>query len=254
MKIAVITGASSGLGEEFARQIDKKYKGIDEIWLIARRKEKLEELSEVLNTPCKILPYDITTDEWNEKYKQLLQEEKPSICTLINNAGYGKIGEFKKLDLKEQLGMIDLNITALVALTYNSIPYLSKNAKVLITASSAGFLPQPYFNMYAATKAFALSFSRALHHELKNDNITVTAVCPGPVDTEFFDVASDKGAPSMFLKRIIMKKANQVVNKALIDVSKGKEVSVFGGSIKAFRVLTKVIPQSFILKNVRYRG
>lgn len=253
MKIAVITGASSGLGEEFARQVVKRYKGIEELWLIARREEKLNELSESINIPCKVLPMDLNNESAIKSYEQLLEDLKPEICVLINSAGYGKIGKFKELDLSDQLGMIDLNIKALIKMTYISLPYLNKKAKILQIASSAGFMPQPCFNVYAATKSFVLNFSRALHYELKEKNITVTAVCPGPVKTEFFDVASDEGKPTLPIKQLTMANAEDVVKKALIDAANEKQVSTYGTLINMFKILSKVVPHNAILPYIKYK-
>lgn len=251
MRIAVVTGASSGLGAEFAMQISKKYKGIDEIWLIARRKERLDELAKNINIKSRLLPYDITTEEFYEVYEELLEDFSPKICVLINNAGFGKVGAFEELDLDEQLNMIDLNIKALISITYISLPYLHKKAQIIQVASSAGFLPQPYFGVYAATKSFVLSFSRAIRYELISRNITVTAVCPGPVKTEFFNIASKNNEPSSFVKKLVLAKPSNVVKKALIDATKGKEISIYGQAIKGLRIIAKILPHEVILPHIK---
>jgi hypothetical protein len=253
MKVAVITGASSGLGKEFALQIAQKYKGLDEIWLIARREDRLVELkNSIKNVTCRVIPLDLSAEVSFEIYEQLLEELKPQICLLINCAGFGKIGSFEASDFSDQVGMIDLNIKALVWFTYASLPYLYKKSRIIQVASAASFLPQPNFSVYAATKSFVVSFSRSLHYELKDRNIKVLAVCPGPVKTEFFDVALNNGEPSQLLKKLSMAKADKVVRKALIDLSKGKEVSCYGLMINIFRVMAKILPHRWILPYLKY--
>ncbi|TCT17012.1 hypothetical protein EDC18_101308 [Natranaerovirga pectinivora] len=251
MKIAVITGASSGLGNEFAKQISKKVKGIDELWLIARREDKLMALKEsIKNVNCRVIPLDLTDRNTFTVYENLLKEHSPKICMLINSAGFGKMGSFDEIDINDQLEMVDLNIKSLLKMTHASMPYLIKNGRVIQIASSAGFMPQPSFNTYAATKSFVISFSRALNQELKERGIKVTAVCPGPVETEFFDVAG--GEVSMSIKKLAMAKADVVVKKALDDSIKGKEISVYGPLMNVFRVMAKVLPHRLILSHIKY--
>lgn len=252
MKIGVITGASSGLGEEFALQIAKKAKGLDEIWLIARRKERLEALKDQLKVPCQVLVMDLLEEKSFLDYERKLKEERPQICLLVNNAGFGKIGPFENTALQESLNMIDLNIKALVKMTYASLPYMKEKAKIIQLASSAAFLPQPYFNIYAATKAFVLSFSRSLSYELKEKGISVTAVCPGPVKTEFFQVASHSKKPTLPIKNMVLAPADEVVKKALKDVARGREISVYGLTMNGFRILSKWVPHRFILPYIKY--
>ena len=251
MKIAVITGASSGLGKEFAKQISKKIKGIDELWLIARREDKLLELKDsIKNVNCRVIPLDLTDKNTFTVYEGLLKEHSPKICMLINSAGFGKMGSFEDINIEDQLDMVDLNIKSLLKMTHASMPYLIKNGRVIQIASSAGFMPQPSFNTYAATKAFVVSFSRALNRELKERGIRVTAVCPGPVETEFFDVAG--GEVSMSIKKLAMAKADSVVKKALNDSVKGKEISVYGPIMNVFRVMAKILPHRWLLSYVNY--
>ena len=191
MKIAVVTGASSGIGREFARQISQRYGKMDELWIIARRKERLSELEKELRLDVRIFAMDLTNPEDMKQFKEHLEEVKPDIKLLVNCAGYGKVGSFEELDLEEQCGIIDINCKALTMFTGVCLPYISTHSRIINVASAAAFCPQPRFNVYAASKSYVLSFSRALNCELKDRKITVTAVCPGPVDTEFFDIAGD---------------------------------------------------------------
>lgn len=247
MNIAVITGASSGIGMEFALQLDLHFHNLDEIWLIARRKEKLEEVRKLISTKTRIIKMDVTKEFDLGAYQILLEEKQPVIRMMVNCAGYGIMGDFAGSDLSLQSGMIKTNCEALVRMTYLSIPYMRKNSRIIQLASSAAFLPQPGFAIYAATKSFVLSFSRALQQELKKKQIYVTAVCPGPVDTPFFDVA-EQGESIMLVKKYTMVLPYQVVKEALKASYERKDISVCSLPIKAFHVMSKLLPHELILK------
>ena len=219
-KIAIITGASSGMGKDFTKELDNK--NLDQIWIIARRKELLEKLASELKTDCKIFDIDLSIPQNNKIIEKELKTGKYEIKYLINNAGFGLMGEFVNLDLKKQLNMINLNISALVQITHFSINYMSESGEIIQVASTAGFLPIKNFAVYAASKAFVVNFSNALSLELKHKNIHVTAVCPGPVKTEFFDTATNGKEPKFIYK------SHDVVKKALKDSKKGKLNSIYG--------------------------
>lgn len=242
MKIAVVTGASSGMGKEFAYQIDRKYGKLDEIWLIARRKERLMELEKELHMPARVLAMDMTDDSDMKAFADCLKENNPDIKLLVNCAGYGKIGRFDEIDIYEQTGMIDLNCKALTLFTGICLPYVSTHSRIINAASAAAFSPQPGFNVYAATKAYVLSFSRALNAELRSRKVTVTAICPGPVDTEFFDIAGSKG---MKLK---CSDPAKVVTKAIKDAALGNEISVYGVTMKVAEAAAKILPHKVVMK------
>lgn len=251
-KIAIITGASSGMGLEFALQTDLLLAGkLDEIWLIARRKERLFELGKMLETDTKIIPMDLADKEDMEQFKLLLKREAPKLCMLINCAGFGFMGEFSTIPVQKQLGMIDVNVRALTELTFCCLPYMVKNARIIQLASAAAFLPQKKFAVYAAGKSYVLSFSRALSEELRAKRIYVTAVCPGPVETEFFDRAAAYGN-TLALKDKIMVSASSVVKKALHDAAKKKEISVCSLPMQSFFLLTKIIPHKWIFFVMRF--
>lgn len=214
MKIAVITGASSGMGLEFAKAIDTE-ETLDEIWLIARRRERLEELAKKLRTPARVLPMDLGDPASFEEYKKLLEEEKPLISTLCNVAGFGRFALFTETPLDVNLSMIDINDKALVAMTQLSLPYMKRGSRVINLDSLSAFQPVPYQCIYGSTKAFVLSFSRALNVELEPRGIRVMAVSPGWVKTEFFEHAvSDNGAVTYY---DILWEPADVVKKALRD-------------------------------------
>lgn len=247
MKIVVVTGASSGIGAEFVRQLDKELSRIDEIWMIARNVTKMEEIAQNIETKTRILGLDLEREEEREKLQLLMEEEKPGVCMLINCAGFGAMGDFESLELKEQLDMVELNCKALTAITYIVLPYLIRNGRILQLASSAAFVPQAHFAVYAATKAYVLSFSRALQEEVISREIYITAVCPGPVDTPFFERAERNGH-TLALKKHFAVSANAVVKDALIASKRRKTVTVCSIPMKLFRGICKIVPHSWILQ------
>lgn len=245
--IVIITGASSGMGQEFAIQLDSILNKTDEMWLIARRKERLEELAKFLEIPVRIFAMDITKEEDMKYFNQQLKKENAVVRILVNSAGYGLMGAFSMLDMKEQLGMLDVNCKALTEVTYHCIPYMLENSRIIQLASSAAFLPQKNFAIYAASKSYVLSFSRALQEELRGRRIWVTTVCPGPVQTEFFDIAEKFGS-TLAVKKLTMVTASQVVKHALLDSYDKRTLSVHSIPIKLFHVMCKIVPHSWILR------
>ena len=266
--IIIITGASSGMGKEFVKQVDARFPKVDELWLIARRKDALVELAASCNHKCRVLPYDLSQKSSWAEMEQLLKTEQPDISLLVNSAGYGILGPFFKEEskstvdlsemtvgynneaLEDQVGMIAINCEALTAITYLCIPYMKKGGRIIQLASSAAFLPQPKFAVYAATKSYVLSFSRALNEELRQKRIFVTAVCPGPVDTEFFERA-EKGSDTLFIKKLVMARPEQVVEKALRDSCQKKEISVYGTLMNLFYFASKILPHKWMLRVMR---
>lgn len=247
MNVIVITGASSGMGREFALQLDRGLKSVDEFWLVARRFERMKELAAMMRHTVKILPLDLTAEADIGLFGEVLQEEKPTIRMLINCAGYGMIGDFMEIPPDSQAKEVDLNCRALVQMTWACIPYMRKKSRIIQLASSAAFLPQPGFAVYAATKSFVLSFSRALREELKHKEIYVTAVCPGPVRTEFFEIA-EKYGDTLAIKKYTMVEAERVVKDALKASLRNRSMSVCSLPIKAFWAMTKMLPQDPVLQ------
>ncbi len=271
--IIIITGASSGMGKEFVKQIDAHFPKVDELWLIARRKDELKKLASNCKHTVRVLAYDLCKESSIEVIQELLEWEKPKISLLVNSAGYGVLGAFymdekkdtntiekesnftkgenavgaaKRSWLQEQRGMVSLNCDALTAMTYLCIPYMKKGGRIIQLASSAAFLPQPKFAVYAATKSYVLSFSRALNEELRKEEISVTAVCPGPVDTAFFERA-EKGTDTLFIKKLVMANPKKVVRKALQDAKSKKEVSIYSLPIQGFYLISKLLPHKLLL-------
>ncbi len=246
MKIAIVTGASSGLGKEFVMQIAEKYSKLDEIWVISRRKEKLTELALSVTAPLRCFALDLSCDSAYEQFASELEAKSPDVKILVNSAGYGKNGEFALGNFEDQIGMVDLNCKGLTAITHLVLPYMSKKSRIINIASAAAFLPQPDFAVYAATKSYVLSFSRAISRELEKRGITVTTVCPGPVNTPFFEVANNTNKIP-FYKKFAMADPKKVVQKAIKDSALLDEMSVYGAKIKALRFFAKVLPHRFIL-------
>lgn len=244
MKIALITGASSGLGREFARQIPKLYQNLDEIWVVARRAERLNELEMELKVPVRIFDGNLNQDYIYKKLGIALGKSHANVRMLVNAAGYGKIGTFCEYGWKEEAGMVDLNCRSLTRMTALCLPYMHCGSRIVNLSSAAAFGPQPGFAVYAATKSYVYSLSMALGRELKGSGIYVTAVCPGPVDTEFFDHTGKEVAS---VKKKFRVDAKDVVRKALIDSARGKKTSVYGLSMKAAQVASKVVPDSVIV-------
>lgn len=247
MKIAIVTGASSGMGREFIMQIADRFSGIGEIWAIARREERLEELSPLVPVKVRSFAIDLTDDSKLMSLQDILAKEKPEVKWLINSAGYGKIGDVGTINIGDEMGMVELNCKALCAVTHMVLPYMSENSRIIQFSSAASFLPQPGFAIYAATKSFVLSYSRALNEELKKREIYVTAVCPGPVKTEFFDIAETTGKIPLY-KRVVMADPKKVVRLALRDSMMGRPVSVYGITMKFFRLLCKTVPHTAIFR------
>ncbi len=248
--IVIITGASSGMGMEFALQIDAHLRKTDEIWLIARNRQKLKTLAAQLRNNIRVLTMDITSPAQIDRLQDMLEEEHCRIRMLVNSAGYGIMGDVSRLDLQEQLGMVQLNCGALTAVTRCCLPYMSKGARIIQMASSAAFVPQPGFAVYAASKAYVDSFSLALAAELRERQIYVTSVCPGPVDTPFFDIAERHGK-TLSVKKLTMVSPERVVDQALRDACRKRTRSVCSLPIKAFCTVCKLIPHPLLTAGIR---
>ena len=244
MKIAVITGASSGMGREFVYALDKDEK-FDELWVIARRESRLLELQDKCRARVRPIVLDLLDRASFDVYKALLEEEQPEIAVLVNAAGFGLFGTFTEMDMNKQLDIIDLNSRALTAMCYMSLPYMSRGSRIYNMGSMSSWQPVPYINVYGASKAYVLSFSRALGVEVKDRGIKVMAVCPGWITTEFFDHAIHDDTIKYFNRYY---PPEQVIEKALKDMRKGKSASVLGFPERVQVQLVKHLPTSFVMK------
>ncbi|MBR1770508.1 MAG: SDR family NAD(P)-dependent oxidoreductase [Lachnospiraceae bacterium] len=252
MNIVIITGASSGIGKEFARQMDTHpaFARIDQFWLVARSKEKLTELANSLQHDCRVFTMDITNVLQQERLENAIKKDNAKVRVLVNCAGYGIMGAFAEQDRREETGMIRLNCEALTSITHRIIPYMKKGSRIIQMASCAAFLPQKNFAVYAATKAYVLFFSEALGAELKDRKIYVTSVCPGPVDTPFFDIAEKTGS-TLKVKKMVMVSAGKVVARALKDSLGRRQKSVYSLPIRGMELLAKMLPHSLLLTCMR---
>ena len=244
MKIAVITGASSGMGKEFVYAIDKEF-DLDEIWVIARREEKLKELGEKCRAKVRPIALDLADRESFAVYKGILEAEKPEIKVLVNAAGFGLFGTFTEMDMNRQLDIIDLNDGALTAMCHMSIPYMPESSHIINLASNSSWQPVPYINVYGASKAYVMSFSRALGVELKKQGIHVMAVAPGWIKTEFFDHAVHDDTIKYYDRYYT---AEQVIKRAMKDLRKKKTVSILGFPVRMQVRAVKLLPVSLIMK------
>lgn len=248
-KICVITGASSGIGKEFflwiSKDTDFKF---DEIWVIARREDRLKELGELCDVPIKAIPLDLTKESAYREYETLLETEAPTITLLINCSGYGKFESTQHIGCEASLNMIDLNVKATVAMDIISLKYMEEGSGIINIASVAAYQPIPYINVYGATKSFVLNFTRALSMEVKKKGIKVMAVCPFWTKTEFFNRAVQKEADPVVKKYVAMYEPKDIVGRALRDYKKGKGVSLFGTMTKLQLLGVKLMPVGMVMR------
>ena len=250
MNIAIITGASSGLGVEFFKELQNE--PLDEIWVIARREKNLIEVCEKFGKiNYKVLPMDITLEESISKLEDLLASEKPNVKFLVNNAGFGVFGEVVDIDKKKQSSMIDLNVRALTEITSIMLNYMDKGSKIINTCSIASFAPNANLASYSATKAYVMSFSRALRQELKKKKINVTAVCPGPMATEFLSVAGIENGNSKMFDSLPYCNPQKTAKRGIKAAKKGKAVYTPKLLYKFYRLLAKIVPHSILIKFVK---
>jgi len=244
MKIAVITGASSGMGREFVLQLSKEKADLDEIWVIARRKERLEALASLVPQKIRVLPMDLTVEESFDTYSTLLKEEKPDVKVLVNASGYGVFGYFEEQSLETQNNMMLLNMNAYVKMTYLTLPYMDKGSEIYHISSLSAFQPVPAITIYAATKSFVLSFSQGIREEVKGRGIKVLAVCPFWTKTEFFDRAATDDTISYYSVKY---EPHDVIAKAIKDMRKGKRKSLYGFMSKATVFLSNHLPYGCVM-------
>lgn len=241
-KIAIITGASGGIGQIFVRELTKET--LDEIWVIGRNQERLfalkKEFGEKIVPICK----DLTADTDILSVSDLLKEQTISVLWLVNNAGIARMASTAEFSISEIKQTIDLNCKAPAELINICLPFMGKETRILNVSSASAFQPVPYINLYAATKAFERSYSRALNAELKPSGITVTAVCPGWVDTEM--LSKEMGGKKVHFPGIVA--PDKVVKKALKDAKKGRDMSVCSLYVKCQHLIVKLMPQKLTMK------
>ncbi len=231
------------MGKDFVKELQKE-KNVDEIWLIARRAERLNAMEAKGNGKLRAFALDLTKLDSFDVLEKVLKKEQPQIQYLINAAGAGRMGEVSSIDYQEHAFVLDLNVKALTCMTRICLPYMKNGGRIIQLCSGSAFMPQPEFASYAASKTYVLSLSRALRQEVKSRGITVTAVCPGPVNTEFFEAAGSEIAPA---KKRFLVESKDVVRKAMKDAKAGKELSVYGISMKLVHLAGKLLPTKVVL-------
>ena len=247
MRIAIITGASSGMGRDFTKVI-AAFDDVEELWIVARRKELLEALAADIKKPCRIIAVDLAVADSFVEMQNVLSATNPEIVWLVNSAGYGLIGRFDSLTGNNQSGVVDLNCVALTKMIEICLPYMIDKSYIINMASAAAFLPQPEFSVYAASKSYVLSLSRAMRSELRSKGINVLAVCPGPVDTEFFKTAENGESKMKSYKKIFMVKPGKVAVGSIRAALRRKAVYVPSFKIKLLHLGTKVLPHGLLIK------
>lgn len=241
-KIAIVTGATGGIGKEFIKQIILE--PIDEIWAIARNEDKLNKLSEEFGEKIIPISMDLSKVEEIKKLQSMLKDKSPVISYLINNASIAKMGSYKDFSIEEIDTTVNLNCKTPVLMCKICIPYMEKGSHILNLSSASAFQPNPYINLYASSKVFERSYSRALNVELKGTGITVTAVCPSWVDTDM--LSHEVNGHKVKFPGIV--KAENVVTKALKDLRKGRDMSVCSMYVKCQHLNVKLMPQRLVMK------
>ena len=246
MKIAIVTGASSGMGREFVVQLSK-YVTVDEIWVIARREAALASLQAETSVTIRPVPMDLNDPKSFDSYAELLAKEQPDVKLLVNAAGFGKFGDFRRISAEDECKMIDLNCKALVMMTRLTVPYMHRGSHILQLDSLSAFQPVPYISTYGATKAFVLSYSRAISRELKGEGIRVMAMNPFWVKTEFFNHAFQSNT-SEVQNFSHLYEAKDVVATGLKDLYKSKkDYSIHGLYAKSQVKLVQFLPHSLVM-------
>lgn len=248
MKIAFITGASSGMGREFCKRLDGY--GFDEIWGFGLGEERFNTLKSELKTSLRVFDMDLTKPESIAIIDEELKQHKPDIQWLVNASGFGKFARYDEYDTDTKINMINLNCSVLVRLTEMCLPYMKEGARIVQIASVAGFQPTPYTTVYAATKAFVISYSRAMNVELKSRKISMTCLCPFWTKTPFFDRAKKikaKTSNEVITNYVVMYEPDFVVDKAMKAALKRKELVIPGFIARSQVRLVKLLPHKWVM-------
>lgn len=247
MSIAIITGASSGLGKSFCRALKDLRSDISEYWLVARRADRLQEMAvELAPVKVRVFPLDLTDPASLQSLETELDQQKADIAMLINNAGFGLLGDARDLSPARQRDMVSLNCGAIAMLTPIVLRHMSRGSAIINVSSIASFAPTPRMSVYCATKSFVSAYTRALRRELRPLGIQALALCPGPMDTEFLPVAGINGNSKTFdmLPRV---KPDHAAHGAILAAMKGRGVYTPGGFFRLYRLLAKLLPHDIVM-------
>ena len=250
-EIVVITGASSGFGAALARALDASMPGDNVFWLIARDHDKLEAFSKTLSHDTRVFAVDLTKQGAYDILREALDETKPFVRLLINNAGEGCAGRFFDFDAIAHDSLCDLNMRAQLNMTSLVLPLMARGSQILFTSSVAAFLPQPGFASYAASKAFILSFGRALREELRRQGIGVTVSCPNPMLTSFF-TEEEKKALTQSYKRFGIEDPDRSAKRTIRALNKNQGVVVTSFMGKLIRFAAWLLPTAWLLRLIRF--
>ena len=235
------------MGRRFA-ETASLHISFDELWIIARRADRLEEVAAKLqNQTVRCLSMDLSLPESADELSRKIVEEQAEVALLVNAAGFGKFQAVEDVPREIADSMLNLNCRALMDICYACIPHMASDGKILNIASVAAFQPVPYITEYAATKAFVLSFSRGLWQELKPKGITVTALCPYWTRTEFFNVANTNDSKDRIHYFNAMYEPEDLVKRAWRDLLKGRDISTFGFIARAQILLVKLLPHRLVM-------
>ena len=246
-RIAIVTGASSGIGKEFFLSLNAKKAELDEIWVIARSENKLEELRNLVDVPLRVFPLDLSDASSTAVIESALKAETPTIRYLICASGFGRFNAITDDTAEVLQNMVDLNCRSIVGVTRAAFPYIDKGGTVLLIASVAAFQPIPYIATYGATKSFVLSYGRALDKELRAmRGARCMCVCPFWTKTAFFDRACAE--KTVVKKYAVMYKPEQIVKQAWKDLKRKKrDVSIYGATAKGQALLVKILPHRIVM-------
>lgn len=249
MSLAIITGASSGIGAEFAQALKNKM-GVDEFWFVARRKERMEELGESLGVKYKVIVADLSLREGIEAVREQLVTENPKVDYLINCAGFGNFGSFDQISEDEVERMIDVNVKSTVLITHMTVPYMGRGSRIVTMGSGSCFTPLPYFNVYSSGKVFVLHYTKSLNYELKKYGIRATCFCPGWVETEFLGkatAAKNVTRPPISAMKPLLN-CKKEVEGCLKSIKRGRTMHVTNWYTKLQHLLFKIVPDPILTR------
>ena len=251
MDIAIITGASAGLGQAFFRSVVRRYSKLDQIWLIARRADRLQQLAQDSPVPVECLPLDLTQDGSYQAISERLAAEQPRVRILINNAGLGQLDDMVDSDVATQVRMVDVNCRGLTAVTTAVLPYMPRDSFVIQVASIAAFAPNARMTVYSSTKAYVLSLARGLRLEMKSRGVNVLALCPGPMSTEFLEKADITAGKSKQFDTLPYSDPEAVADGAVVRAARGKAIYTPRAFYRFYHFVSKVLPTSLVMKMCR---